>query len=109
MDIGSLLKGSPDLLQSILQTGLPEDKVGGLSDAVGNQLSGGDGLDLGDLLGALDKDSFLAKIDVNSIAEQIGVSPAIVDSVMQILAPKIEAFLPDGLGSVGSALGKLFD
>ena len=109
MDISSLLKGSPDLLKSVLQTGLPEAKVEGLAEAVGSQLSGGDGFDLGDLLGALDKDSFLAKIDASAIAEQIGVSPAIVGSVIQMLAPKIEEFIPSGLGGIGSTLGKLFD
>lgn len=109
MDIGSLLKGSPELLESVLGAGLPESKVGGLSDAIGNQLGGGDGLDLGDLLGALDKDSFLSKIDIGAVAEQIGVSPDIVNSVVQTLAPKIEEFVPGGLGAVGSALGKLFD
>lgn len=107
VDVLSLLGG--DLLDSIKEVGVPEDKVGALSDAIGDQLGGADGLDLGDLLGGLDLDAFLAKIDADMIADQLGLSPAVVSAAIGMIGPKVAEFAPDGLGALGSIAGKLFD
>ena len=95
-----------DVLEAIKGAGVPGDKVGELSDALGSQLGGSDGLDLGDLLGGLDLESFLEKIDVEAIATQIGVSPSIVAAAVDRIGPKVAEFAPGALGSLAS---KLFD
>ena len=107
IDVLSLL--GDGLLDSIKVVGVPEDKVGALSDAIGNQLAGADGLDLGDLLGGLDLDGFLEKIDADAIAGQIGLSPAVVSAAINLIGPKVADFAPEGLGALGSLAGKLFD
>ena len=107
VDVLSLL--GDGLLDSIKEVGVPEDKLGALSDAIGNQLGGSDGLDLGDLLGGLDIDTFLEKIDADVIAEQLGLSPTIVSAAIDLIGPKVAEFAPGGLGALGSIAGKLFD
>ena len=106
MDVMDLLKGAPGLLDSIQQAGVPGEKIPDLGAALGQQLGGGDGLDLTDLLGGLDLDSFLSKVDVSSLAEQVGVSPEVVQQVLQVIGPKIAEFSP---GILGDLAGKLFD
>ena len=97
------------MLDSVKEVGVPEDKLGALSDAIGNQLGGSDGLDLGELLGGLDLDSFLEKVDANAIAEQLGLSPTVVSAAINLIGPKIAEFAPSSLGALGSIAGKLFD
>ena len=106
MDVMDLLKDAPGLLDSIQQAGVPEEKISEFGSALGQQLGGGDGFDLTDLLGGLDVDAFLSKVDVSSLADQIGISPAIVQQVLQIIGPKVAEFSPGGLGDLA---GKLFD
>ena len=104
MDVMDLLKGAPGLLDSIQQAGVPEDKIPELGSALGQQLGGEDGLDFTDLLGGLDLDGFLSKIDAAGLAEQLGISPAIVEQVLQIIGPKIAEFSPGGLGALAGKL-----
>lgn len=106
MDVMDLLKNAPGLLDSIQQAGVPEDKISGLGDAIGAQLGGGDGFDFTDLLGGLDLDSFLSKVDVGALAEQVGVSPETAQQVLGLIGPHIAEFAPGGLGALA---GKLFD
>jgi hypothetical protein len=107
VDVLSLL--GDGLIDSIKEVGVPEDKVGALSNALGDQLGGDDGLDLGDLLGGLDLDSFLENIDTNAIAEQVGISPAIISAAVNLIGPKVAEFVPGGVGGLGAMAGKLFD
>ncbi len=106
MDVMDLLKNAPGLLDSIQQAGLPEEKIPELGSVLGQQLGGEDGFDLTDLLGGLDLDGFLSKVDAGSLANQIGISPEIVQQVLQIIGPKVAEFSPGGLGALA---GKLFD
>jgi len=106
MDIMDLLKNAPGLLDSIQQAGVPEDKVSGLGNAIGQQLGGSDGFDFTDLLGGLDLDSFTSKVDVSALAEQVGISPEIAQQALALVGPKIAEFTPGGLGALA---GKLFD
>lgn len=108
MDIQDLLKAAPGLLESIQKAGVPSNKIGDLSDAIGSQLGGDDGLDLSDLLGGLDLPSFLSKIDVDAVASQIGLSPSIVKQAIALIGPKVAEFVPGGLGGLGALAGKLF-
>ncbi|MEQ8858981.1 MAG: hypothetical protein RIC56_10055 [Pseudomonadales bacterium] len=108
MDIMDLLKGDGDLLESIKGLGVPEDKIPDLGQAIGQQLGGGDGFDLTDLLGGLDLQSFLAKVDVGAIASQLNLSPDVIQQVVALIGPKVQDFVPGGLGSLGSLAGKLF-
>jgi uncharacterized protein YegP (UPF0339 family) len=49
-----LLNGVESVRKDAVQgAGVPEDKLPALSDAIGSQLGGADGLDFGDLLGGL--------------------------------------------------------
>lgn len=107
MNVLSLLGG--ELLDAVKDVGVPENKIEALGDAIGNQLGGGDGLDLGDLLGGLDLESFLNKVDADAIAEQLGLSPTIVSAAINLIGPKVAEFAPGGLGALGSIAGKLFD
>lgn len=106
MDLMDLLKAAPGLLDSVQQAGVPEEKLSGLGSAIGQQLGGSDGFDLTDLLGGLDLDSFLSKIDVNSLAEQVGISPEIAKQVIGLIGPKIAEFSPSG--GLAALAGKLF-
>ena len=110
MDVLDLLKGAPGLLDEIRQAGVPDDTIADLGAALGQQLGGGDGFDFTDLLAGLDLESFLARVDAAALAEQVGISPAIAESVVSLIGPKIAEFAPGDLGSaIGSLAGKLFD
>ena len=105
MNIMDLLKNAPGLLESIQQAGVPGDTVSEFADALGQQLGGGSGFDFTDLLGGLDLDGFLSKVDVGALAEQVGLSPEIVQQALQVIGPKVAEFSPKGLGGLA---GKLF-
>lgn len=109
MDILDLVKNAPGLLDAVQGAGVPEDKLPALSDAIISQLGGADGLDFGDLLGGLDLDSFMSRIDVVALASQVGISPDVAESVTKLIGPKVAEFVPGGLGGLGGTLGKLFD
>jgi hypothetical protein len=102
-----LLKNAPGLMDAVKEAGMPEDKVSDLGSLLGAQLGGGDGLDLTDLLGGLDLDGFLSRVDIGNLAEQLGVSPEIVQQAVNVLGPVISDFQPsEGLGGlVGKLLG----
>ncbi len=106
MDIMDLLKNAPGLLDSIQNAGVPEDKISEFGSALGQQLGGGDGFDFTDLLGGLDLDSFASKVDAGALAEQLGISPEVVQQVLSVVGPKIAEFSPGGLSSLA---GKLFN
>jgi hypothetical protein len=107
MDVMDLLKNAPGLLDALKSAGVPEDKTGDLAGAIGQQLGGSDGLDLGDLLGGLDLDNFLSKVDVSAIADQIGLSPAVVQKAVELIGPYVADFIPSA-GGLGTLAGKLF-
>ncbi len=109
MDVLSLLKGAPELIESLKSSGVPADKINPLGEALTSQLDGGDGFDLGDLLGALDLPSFLERIDVNSVADTIGLSPEIVSKAIDLIGPAVADFKPESLGGLAGLAGKLFD
>ncbi len=108
MDIMDLLKGDSGLLDAIKQVGVPEAKIPDLGQAIGQQLGGSGGLDLGDLLGGLDLDGFLSKVDVGAVASQLNLSPDVIQKAVELIGPKVQEFVPGGLGSLGSLAGKLF-
>ena len=107
MDVMDLLKNAPGLLDALKSAGVPEDKTGDLAGAIGQQLGGSDGLDLGDLLGGLDLDNFVSKIDVSAVANQVGLSPSIVQKAVDLIGPHVADFMPSA-GALGSLAGKLF-
>ena len=106
MDMMDLLKGAPGLLDSIREAGVSDEQLPSLGSALGSQLGGSDGFDFTDLLGGLDLDNFLSKIDVAGLADQVGIAPEIAEKVVGLIGPKVEEFVP---GSLGGVLGKLFD
>lgn len=110
MDIGTLLKAAPDLMGGLGELGLSEDKIGDLGGEIGNQLGGDDGFDFSDLLTGLDADSFLGKIDTESLAAKVGISPDIAQGAIALIAPKIAEFTGGsaGLGKIASLAKGLF-
>ena len=110
MDIGMLLKAAPDLMGGLGELGLSEEKIGDLGGEIGNQLGGGDGFDFSDLLTGLDADSFLSQIDIDSLAGKIGISPAIAQGAVALIAPKIAEFTggSSGLGKIAGLAKGLF-
>jgi hypothetical protein len=112
MDISDLFSDG-DLSSSLKGLGLSDANLGDLGREVGAQLSDGDGFDLTDLLAGLDVDSFLSKIDVAKVAEQVGISPQLTSGALALIAPQVAKFMGDGAGSamgvVGKLAGKLFD
>ncbi len=109
MDILNLIKGAPELLESIQAAGISEDKINPLGDAITSQLGGSDGFDLGDLLGALDAESFLSKVDPQAVADMVGIQPELVTKALDLISPFVADFSPEGLGKLGSLAGKLFN
>ena len=107
MDIMDLMKNAPGLLESLAGAGVPKEKTADLAGAIGQQLGGSDGLDLGDLLGGLNLENFLSQIDVAAVANQIGLSPAIVQKAVELIGPHVAEFLPSA-GALGALAGKLF-
>jgi hypothetical protein len=107
MDIMDLLKHAPGLLESLKDAGVPQEKAPELAGALSQQLGGSDGLDLTDLLGTLDIDSFLSKVDVGAVANQIGLSPAVVQKAVELIAPYVADSLPSA-GGLGALAGKFF-
>ncbi len=107
MDVMDLMKNAPGLLDSLKSAGVPEDKTGDLAGAIGQQLGGSDGLDLGDLLGGLDLDNFLSKVDVSAVANQVGLSPSVVQKAVELIGPHVAGFMPSA-GALGALAGKLF-
>jgi len=107
MDVSDLLKNAPGLLDSIKEAGVPQDKVSGLGEAIGQQLGGDDGFDLTDLLGGLNLDDFLSKVDPAAIAQQVGLPPVIAEKAIALIGPAVAEFVPGGLGAL-SSLKKLF-
>ncbi len=105
MDVMDLLKNAPGLIDSIQAAGVPEDKIPDLGAMLGAQLGGGDGFDLTDLLGGLDLDGFLSKVDVGALAGQLGLTPEVIEQVLKVIGPKVAEFTPGGLGALA---GKLF-
>lgn len=105
MDIMDLLDSDGGLMSSIRDLGVPESRIPELGQAIGAQLGGSDGFDLSDLLGGLDLQGFLAKVDVGTIASQLDLSPDVVQQVVALIGPKVQDFVP---GSLGSLVGKLF-
>ena len=109
MDISDLI-GSSDLTSALKDLGLSDANVGDLGREVGNQLSGGDGFDLTDLLTGLDLDSFLSKIDVAALAERVGISAELASGALGLIAPQVADFGEgSALGAVSKLAGKLFD
>ena len=109
MDVTSLLKDSPDLISALTEGGLPTDKVDDLGASIGNQLAGGGLGDLTELLGGLDLDSFLGKIDIGALAQDVGISPEIAQMAVSLIGPKVAEFVPGGMDTVTSLASKLFD
>jgi hypothetical protein len=107
MDVMDLLKNAPGLLESLTDAGVPKEKTSDLAGAIGQQLGGSDGLDLGDLLGGLNLEKFLSQVDVASVANQIGLSPAIVQKAVELIGPHVSEFLPSA-GGLGALAGKFF-
>jgi len=105
MNIMDLLNGSDGLVDSLKDLGIPEDKLGSLSELIGAQLGGGDGFDFGDLLGGLDLDGFLGQLDVPAIAGQLGLAPDLVAQAVALIGDKVDGFSP---GLLGGLAGKLF-
>ena len=111
MNMMDLLEGVPGLLDSVKDAGIPEEKLPSLGSGLAKQLGGDDGFDFTDLLTGLDLDGFVSQIDVAALAEHVGVSPAVAQQVVGLIAPKVAEFNPTagGLGGlVGSLAGKLF-
>jgi hypothetical protein len=107
MNVTDLLKDSSGLIDALQDAGVPADRVGPLGDAIGQQLGGG--LDLGDLLGGLDTSTFLSKLDVRGLAEQVGLTPDVVNRALALIAPKVEEFAPGGIGGLKSLAGKFLN
>lgn len=103
MDVESLLSSSPELRNGLQALGLDQEQIHHLASSIGDQLGGG-GLDLAALLGGLDAEGFLAKIDVAALAEAVGISPELAQSAMDQIAPAVASF--DGQ-SAGDLLGGL--
>lgn len=104
MNVTDLLKDTPGLLDSIKNVGVPQDKIGPLGEAIGQQLGGG--LDLGDLLGGLDVSSFMSKMNVQDLAQQVGLSSDVIEKALALIGPKVEEFVPGGLGGLKDLAGK---
>lgn len=110
MDFADLLDG--DLTSALGGLGLSDSNISDLGRNVGEQLLGGDGFDLSDLLTGLDAESFLGKVDVAGLAEAVGISPELANRALAMLAPKVADFMggdTSPLGSVGKLASKLFD
>ena len=110
MDIMDLLKNVPGLKDQLSGLGLDDNNISDMASGVKKQLAGDDGFDLTDLLTALDADSFLGKMDVGALAQQVGVSPEMVQGALALIAPKIAEFTGGGsaLGGLGGFAKKLF-
>ena len=103
MNIGDLIGAAPELMDSLKGLGLGDSQISELGSQLGSQLAGDDGFDLGDLLTGLDLQSFMQKVDVASLAGQLGIDESTVQSALQLIGPKVDAFQ----GDLGGNLGKL--
>ena len=107
MNISQLIKGAPELMSGLKDLGLDDQKVGSLGEGIGSQLGGG--IDLSSLLNGMNAQSFLEKIDVTALAEQVGVPPALATSAVKLIAPKVAEFTSEGgLGAVAGIAKGLF-
>ena len=102
MQLDQLLNAAPELLDNLKGLGLSEDNISSMAGAVGDQLGGTDGLGLADLLSGLDADAFLSKVDVQAVAEKVGIDASLVESALTMVAPAVAEFTGEG-----SLLGKL--
>lgn len=109
MDISKILSAAPDVLEGLKGLGLDDGNISQLADEVGNQVGGGDGLDLGDILTSLTGDDFLSQLDAGAIASKVGISPDIASQALNLIAPLIENFAGDNLGALGKIAGKFFN
>ena len=107
MNVTDLLKDSSGLIDSLQDVGVPADRIEPLGDAIGQQLGGG--LDLGDLLGGLDMNTFMSRLDVPGLSEQVGLTPDVINRALALIGPKVEEFAPGGLGGIKSLAGKLLN
>lgn len=111
MNIGDLIAAAPGLMDSLRETGLGDQQIEKLGDEIGSQLKNRGSTGLTELLTGLDAQSFLEGLDVQELAGKLGVDASMVQSALQIIAPRVEAFTGDlgGLaGKLGSLTGGLF-
>ena len=109
MGISKILSTAPDVLEGLKGLGLDDGNISQLADEVGNQVGGADGLDLGDILTSLSGDDFLSQLDAGAIASKIGISPDIASQALKLIAPLVEDFAGDNLGTIGKLAGKFFN
>lgn len=109
MDILKILSAAPDALEGLKGLGLDDGNISQLADEVGNQVGGGDGIDLGDILTSLNSSDFLSQLDVGDIASKVGIAPDTVSQALNLIAPLVENFAGDNLGALGKLAGKFFN
>ena len=120
MDLQSLIADqAPQLLESLKGAGLDDQQAGDFLPALGDQLGGGGGGGIGDLLGGggvqalLGGDGglegLLENIDITAMAEKVGIDPGIARTALESVLPKIMEAIKGGgggglLGGLGSKL-----
>ena len=108
MDIASMIKNAPGLLDGLQSLGLSDDNIASLTGAVTQQLDGGDGFDLTDVLKMLGTDDFMSKMDVGAIASNSGIDSGLVEKALGLIAPVVSEFDGANLGGLGKLASSLF-
>ena len=112
MDIINIISKAPGMLDQLKALGLSSDQAVQVGGEISQQLRDYGEPDLTDLLSGLDIQGFIGKIDLEQLASQTGIDVAQAQSVIETLAPAVQAFSGDTgslLGGLGSAASKLFD
>ncbi len=108
MNIGNLIENAPELVGKLNNIGLTDLNISDLASEIGNQIGGGDGLDLTDILGALQSENFMSKLDIPGLAEKVLISPELAQQAVSLIAPVVESFGGGSKGMLGKVVGSLF-
>ena len=90
MNIMHLIKRHPLLYADLRHLGLPTTSIRQVADLISAQLGGQANLCM--LLASLDRQRFINHTDVADIAQQTGLTPSTVQSVIFTIAPWVERF-----------------
>ena len=108
MDLIGMISKSPELFEQLKSLGHDSDQVVCIGGELNRQLRASAGPDLTDLLKGLDVQSFIDRLDLAELARGAGIDPAQAASIIDIVAPAVEAFQADPGPTVGSIAVGLF-
>jgi len=108
MDLVSLISKNLVLFEQLKDMGLENEQVVDVAGEVNRQLRAKEGPDLADCLTRLDMPGFLQLLDIEAIANRVGIDASLAGEAVRRIAPAVQAFNGDPGSVIGKLAGSLF-